>query len=162
MKRRAFISLIGGAAMWPVAARAQQSERMRVIGVLMPVAAGAPEGVARLGAFVQRLQQSGWTDGRNVRIETRWVTDAGQLRRYAAELVALAPDVILAVGGTTVGPLLQETRTLPIVFTLTLDPVGAGYVDSLAQPGGNATGFTAYEYGLSGKGWNCSKRLHRA
>ena len=151
MRRRAFITLLGGAAAWPCVAGAQQPERMRRIGVLMPVAADVPEAVARLAAFVQGLQQLGWTDDRNVRIETRWATDSDQLRRYAAELVALAPDVILAAGGTVVGPLLQATRTVPIVFTLTLDPVGAGYVDSLAQPGRNATGFTAYEYGLSAK-----------
>jgi putative ABC transport system substrate-binding protein len=152
VKRREFITMLGSAAAaWPLAARAQQPERMRRIGVLMPVAADAPEAVARLAAFVQGLQQLGWTEGRNVRIETRWATDPDQLRRYAAELIALAPDVILAAGGTVVGPLLQTTRTLPIVFTLTLDPVGAGYVDSLAQPGRNATGFTAYEYGLSAK-----------
>jgi putative ABC transport system substrate-binding protein len=151
VRRRTFITLLGGAAAWPVAAQAQQLGGIRRIGVLMPVAADAPEAVARLAAFVHGLQQLGWTDGRNVRIEARWATDPDQLRRHAAELVALAPDVILAAGGTAVGPLLQATRTLPIVFTLTLDPVGAGYVDSLAQPGRNATGFTAYEYGLSAK-----------
>ena len=153
MKRRAFITLIGGAAAaWPLAARAQQPGGMRRVGVLMALAADDPEGQARFAAFVQGLQESGWTDGRNVRIETRWAAgDADRFRRYAAELVALAPDVILASGGTGVGALLQATRTVPIVFTQTNDPVGAGYVDSLARPGGNATGFTNMEYGMSGK-----------
>jgi putative ABC transport system substrate-binding protein len=151
MRRRDFVTLVGGTAAWPLVARAQQAERMRLIGVLIPLASDAPEGVARLAAFVQGLQQLGWSDGHNVRIETRWAIDSEQLRRYAVELVALAPDVILAVSGTVVGPLLQATRTVPIVFTLTLDPVGAGYVESLAQPGRNATGFLAYEYGLSAK-----------
>jgi putative ABC transport system substrate-binding protein len=152
MKRREFITLLGGAAAWPLAAtHAQSPDRMRRVGVLMALAADAPEGVARLAAFVQGLQQLGWSDGRNVRIETRWATNSEALRRYAAELVALAPEVIVAVSGTVVGPLLQATRTVPIVFTLTLDPVGAGYVESLAQPGRNATGFLAYEYGLSAK-----------
>ena len=150
--RREFITLLGGAAAaWPLATRAQQGERMRTIGVLNALATDAPEGVARLAAFVQGLQQLGWTEGRNVRIETRWAADSDHLRRYAAELVALAPDVILASGGTVVGPLLQATRTVPIVFTLAIDPVGGGWVDSLAQPGRNATGFTSYEYSLTAK-----------
>ena len=153
MRRREFITLLGGAAAaWPLAARAQQAERMRRIGVLMAVAADDPESQRRMTAFVQGLQELGWTDGRNVRIDTRWsAADADLGRRYAAELVALAPDVILASGGTGVGTLLQASRTVPIVFTLTVDPVGAGFVASLARPGGNATGFTGYEYGLSGK-----------
>ena len=152
MRRREFLGVLGGATMWPLAARAQQGERMRRIGVLMSLAAEDPEGQARLTAFVQGLQELGWTDGRNVRIDTRWsAADADLGRRYAAELVALAPDVILASGGTVVGALLQASRTVPIVFTLTVDPVGAGFVASLARPGGNATGFTGYEYGLSGK-----------
>ena len=153
MQRRKFITLLGGAAAaWPLTARAQQPERVRRIGVLMTVAADDPEGQARIAAFQQGLQQSGWTVGRNVRIDTRWgAGDADRIRRYAAELVALAPDVILASGGTVVGALLQATRTVPIVFTQTPDPVGAGYVASLARPGGNATGFTISEYGISGK-----------
>src|SRR5262245_44243415 len=137
-----------------VAARGapQQGERMRRIGVLVALAADDSAGQARLAAFVQSVQELGWTDGRNVRIDTRWAAgDAERFRRYAAELVALAPDVILASGGTGVGALLQVSRTVPIVFTQTLDPVGTGYVDSLARPGGNATGFTSMEYGLSGK-----------
>jgi putative ABC transport system substrate-binding protein len=153
MQRREFITLIGGAAAtWPLAARAQQGDRMRRIGVLMALAADDPQGQARLTAFLQALQQLGWTDGRNVRIDTRWAAgDADRFRRYAAELIALAPDAILASGGTGAGALLQATRTVPIVFTQTNDPVGAGYVDSLARPGGNATGFTNMEYGMSGK-----------
>jgi len=154
MKRRTFLALLGGgaAATWPLAARAQQPDRMRRIGVLLALTADDPESQRRMTAFVQGLQELGWTDGRNVRIDTRWsAADADLGRRYAAELVALAPDVILASGGTVVGTLLQASRTVPIVFTLTVDPVGAGFVASLARPGGNATGFTGYEYGLSGK-----------
>jgi putative ABC transport system substrate-binding protein len=153
VKRRQFITLLGGAAAtWPLAAHAQQAARMRRIGVLMSIAADDPESQRRMTAFVQGLQELGWTDGRNVRIDTRWsAADADLGRKYAAELVALAPDVILASGGTVVGALLQASRTVPIVFTLTVDPVGAGFVSSLARPGGNATGFTGYEYGLSGK-----------
>jgi putative ABC transport system substrate-binding protein len=152
MNRRAFISLLGGMATWPLAARAQQTERMRRIGVLAPFAADDPEEQARVAAFVHGLQQLGWTDGRNVQIDYRWAAgDADRMRKYAAELVALAPDAILAAGGATVGPLLQATRTVPVVFTLTPDPVGAGFVDSLARPGGNATGFTNFEYGIGVK-----------
>jgi ABC-type uncharacterized transport system substrate-binding protein len=132
--RRAFIGLLGGAATWPLAARAQHGERMRRIGVLMAVAADT-EGQARMAAFLQGLQQLGWTDGRNLQIDTRWgAGDADRFRKYAAELVALAPDVILAVGGAVIPSLLQATRTVPIVFTQTPDPVGAGFVDSLARP----------------------------
>jgi putative ABC transport system substrate-binding protein len=151
--RREFITLLGGAAAaWPLAAGAQPSERVRRIGVLMAVAADDPESQRRLTAFVQGLQELGWTDGRNIRIETRWTAgDTDRMRRHAAELVALAPDVILASGGTVVGALLEASRTTPIVFTLTVDPVGAGHVASLARPGGNATGFTGYEYGLAAK-----------
>jgi len=152
MNRREFITLLGGAAAWPLAARAQQPERMRRIGVLMPSAADDPEFQARMTAFVQGLAQLGWLDGRNVRIDTRWgVADADRIRKYAAELVALAPDVILAAGGAVVPPLLQATRSVPIVFTQTPDPVGAGFVQSLARPGGNVTGFTIFEYGISAK-----------
>ena len=125
---------------------------MRRIGVLLPAAADDAEYQARLAAFQQGLAQLGWTIGRNVRIDTRWATaDAAEIRRHAAELAALAPDVILATGASTVGPLLQATRTVPIVFPVVADPVGAGFVDSLARPGGNATGFMSFEYGLSGK-----------
>jgi ABC-type uncharacterized transport system substrate-binding protein len=152
MRRREFITLLGGAAAWPIAARAQQGERMRRIGVLLPQAADDPEAQARLGAFLQALAQLGWTIGRNVRIESRWGGGKDDvIRNHAVELAALAPDVILAHGGSTVGPLLQMTSTIPIVFPVMADPVGAGFVDSLARPGGNATGFTIFEYGISGK-----------
>jgi putative ABC transport system substrate-binding protein len=152
VKRREFITLLGGAAAWPIVARAQQGERMRRIGVLTPLAAEDPEHKARLAAFVQGLQQLSWAVERNVRIDTRaGADDADRARTYAAELVALAPDVILATGGSVVGPLIKVTRSVPIVFTQTPDPVGAGFVDSLARPGGNATGFTLFEYGTSGK-----------
>jgi putative ABC transport system substrate-binding protein len=153
VKRREFITLLGGAAAaWPLAALAQQGERLRRIGVLMNQAADDPEGQARLIAFVQALQQFGWTDGRNVRIDTRWAAgDADRIRQYAAEFAAPAPDVILATGSFGVGPLLQATRAVPIVFVIVPDPVGAGFVDNLARPGGNATGFLQFEYALSGK-----------
>jgi putative tryptophan/tyrosine transport system substrate-binding protein len=153
MKRRDFITLLGGAAAaWPLAARAQQPERMRRIGVLMSTATDDPEGQARIAAFAQGLQQLGWTDGRNVRIDTRWTLgNTDDARKYAAELVALAPDVILASGGAAVGPLLRATRTMPIVFAIVPGPVGSGLVESLARPGGNATGFVQFEYSLSGK-----------
>jgi putative ABC transport system substrate-binding protein len=153
MQRREFIKLIGGsAAAWPLAARAQQSEQMRRIGVLMAINADDPEAQARIAAFVEGLQQLGWTVGKNVRVDYRLAgIDAEILRKYAAELVALAPDVILAQSSTAVAPLLQATRTVPIVFTIVADPVGAGYVDSLARPGGNATGFTVFEYAIGGK-----------
>jgi putative tryptophan/tyrosine transport system substrate-binding protein len=152
MRRRDFITLLGSAAAWPLAARAQQSERMRRIGVLMNLAADDLEGQARLTAFAQGLQQLGWTDGRNARIEYRWaVADAERIRKQAAELVALAPDAILASGVPVVTALLQATRSVPIVFAQVIDPVGSGLVASLARPGGNATGFTTFEYGMSGK-----------
>jgi putative ABC transport system substrate-binding protein len=153
VKRRDFITLLmRAAAAWPLAARAQQAERMRRIGVIMSLAADDKQGQARLAAFLQGLQELGWTDGRNVRIDIRWGTgDAGRNRRHAAELVELAPDVILASGGSIVGPLLQATSTVPVVFTQTPDPVGAGFVESLARPGGNATGFSIFDYSLGGK-----------
>src|SRR6202047_2322695 len=155
MKRREFITLLGAAAAvaWPLAARAQQPDRVRRIGVLMASAADDSESQARIAAFLQGLQQLGWADGRNMRIDTRWATtDADDIRRHAAELAALAPDVLVAATGTvTAAPLLQATRTVPIVFVQVIDPVGAGFVVSLARPGGNATGFTIYEYGMSGK-----------
>jgi ABC-type uncharacterized transport system substrate-binding protein len=161
VKRREFITLLGGAALArPLAARAQQGERMRRIGVLMPSAADDEEYQARMTAFLQGLAQLGWFDGRNVRIDTRWaVADADRIRKYAAELVALAPDVILAPGSATTGPLLQATRTIPIVFATIPDPVGAGFVESLARPGGNATGFIAFEYGLSAKWLELLKQI---
>src|SRR5215831_13646414 len=144
--RREFITLLGGAgASWPIAAWAQQPERMRRIGVLHNRAADDALGQARHGAFLQGLQQADWTIGRNVQVETRWAgADADRIRTYAAELVALAPDVIFATGHDGTAPLLQATRSVPIVFVIVPDPVGAGFVDSLARPGGNATGFTSF------------------
>ena len=149
--RREFTTLLGGAAVaWPVSARAQQPERMRRIGVLTGLAAN-PDSQARNAAFVEGLQQLGWTDGRNVQIEYRWgAGNADNIRKYAAELAALAPDVILVTGGA-VEQVLQATRAVPIVFTVVPDPVGSGFVASLARPGGNATGFVQFEYSLAGK-----------
>jgi putative ABC transport system substrate-binding protein len=152
MRRREFIAGVGSAAAWPFVARAQPSPRMRRIGVLMAMSADDPEGQARLGAFAQGLQQLGWTIGQNIRIDYRWSgANADELRKYAAELVALTPDVILAHSSGAIAALLQATRTIPIVFTIVADPVGAGFVDSLARPGGNATGFTNFEYSFGGK-----------
>jgi len=152
MGRRKFITLLGGAAAaWTLAARAQQGEPMRSIGVLMSQPAGDPVAQARSAAFLQGLQELGWTIGRNVQIEHRWDLDEADHRRNVAELVALAPDVILTTGGISMGPLLQATRTVPIVFVQVTDPVGAGYVESLARPGGNATGFIPFEFGMSAK-----------
>jgi putative tryptophan/tyrosine transport system substrate-binding protein len=161
LKRRKFITLLGGAAAaWPLAARAQQPERMRRVGILVAAASDDAEFQARVGAFLQGLQQLGWSIGRNVRIDARGATaNASDIRRHAAELAALAPDVILAHGSSTVGPLLQATRTVPIVFAILPDPVGAGFVDSLARPGGNVTGFMSYEYGLSGKWLELLKQI---
>jgi ABC-type uncharacterized transport system substrate-binding protein len=161
MGRREFITLLGGAAMWPLAARAQQGERMRHIGVLMAATADDPEYQTRMGAFQQGLALLGWSDGRNVRVDTRWAaTNADDIRKHAVELAALAPDAILAGSGTTtVAPLLQATRTVPIVFVVVIDPVGAGFVASLARPGGNATGFLMFEYGLSGKWLEVLKQI---
>jgi putative ABC transport system substrate-binding protein len=153
MKRREFIGLLGGGAVaWPLAARAQQPGRMRRIGVLLNITADDPESQGRLAAFAQGLQSLGWVIGQNVRVEYRWgggSVDA--MRKYAEELVGLAPDVILAQSTAAVAPLLQSTHTVPIVFTIVADPVGAGYVQSLAHPGGNATGFTGFEYAFAGK-----------
>jgi putative ABC transport system substrate-binding protein len=153
MRRREFISLLGGAAaIWPCAARAQQGEPVRRIGVLMNRAADQPEGQAEVAAFQKALQQLGWNDGRNVRLDIRWsANDVDLDRKYAAELVALAPDVVLANGTLSVTALQRVTHTLPIVFVGVSDPVGAGVVDSLARPGGNVTGFMIFEYSMSGK-----------
>jgi putative tryptophan/tyrosine transport system substrate-binding protein len=152
LRRREFITLLGGAAAWPLAARAQQTDRMRRIGVLMSTATDDPEGQARIAAFAQGLQQLGWTDGRNVRIDTRWTLgNTDDARKYAAELVAFAPDVILASGGAAVGPLLRATRTVPIVFAIVPDPVGSGFVESLARPGGNVTGLSLQLTEITGK-----------
>jgi putative ABC transport system substrate-binding protein len=163
MRRRDFITVIAGlGAVWPLTltARAQQPQRMRRIGVIIPGTADDAEYQARMAAFLQELQQLGWSDGRNVRIDTRWAAgDANLFRKYATELVAFEPDVILAPGSTSLGLLLQTTRTVPIVFATILDPVGAGFVESLARPGGNATGFIAFEYGLSGKWLELLKQI---
>src|SRR5262245_42873700 len=153
MKRRTFITLFGGAAAaWSITARAQQGDRVRRIGVLEPLAVDDPEALARVTAFAQGLQQLGWTAGRNVRIDYRWgAGDADRIRQQAAELVALAPDAILTVGASTTAPMLRATRTVPVVFVSVVDPVGAGYVDSLARPGGNVTGFTNFEFSMGAK-----------
>jgi putative ABC transport system substrate-binding protein len=151
MRRREFIALLAVAA-WPTAVRAQQPERMRRIGVLMNVGESNPDGQARFAAFLQGLQQLGWTDGRNVRLEVRWgADDADRIRRGASELVALPLDVILANTGTTVSALQRVTSTVPIVFASVIDPVGAGFVESMARPGGNTTGFIAFEYAIAAK-----------
>jgi putative tryptophan/tyrosine transport system substrate-binding protein len=150
MRRRQFITLLGGTATWPLAARAQQPGGRRRLGVLMATAADDPESRKRLFALLQGLQQLGWVEGRNLRVDIRWAAgNVDDTRKYAAELTALAPDIILAAGSLAAGPLLQATRTIPIVFTHVPDPVGAGFIDSMARPGGNATGFTSFDYGLS-------------
>jgi putative tryptophan/tyrosine transport system substrate-binding protein len=152
LQRREFIAALGGTAAWPIAVWAQQREGIRHLGLLLPGAADDVEFQAFVGAFLQGLAQSGWIIGRNLSIDTRWAgAKADNIRRHAQELVALAPDVILAHGGSTVGPLLQLTRSIPIVFPTISDPVGAGYVESLARPGGNATGFMANEYSVNAK-----------
>jgi putative ABC transport system substrate-binding protein len=159
--RRSIITLLGGAAAaWPLAARAQQGERVRRIGVLMNLASGDPEGQDRVAAFMQGLQDAGWAVGRNVRIDYRWgAGDPNLFRKYAAELVALAPDVILAASGAPLPFLLEATRSIPIVFAQTADPVGSGYVASLAKPGGNATGFTQIDFSMTGKWLELLKQI---
>jgi putative tryptophan/tyrosine transport system substrate-binding protein len=152
MKRRNFIALLGGAAAWPLATRAQQAAQTRRVGVLMNLAADDAEGLARVTAFAQALQQLGWTDGRNVRIDYRWAAgDPERFQRYAQELLTLGPDVTLASATPGIVALVQASRTVPIVFVAVIDPVGAGFVESLARPGGNVTGFGTFEYGMSGK-----------
>ena len=152
MRRRDFISIVGSMAAWPLVARAQQGQRMRRIGVLMSQSADDPDAVAMTSAFAQGLQERGWVIGSNVRIEYRWgAGDLDRFRKYAAELVALSPDVIVGTAGSIVGDLQQVSRTVPIVFVTTVDPVGGGWVESLARPGGNATGFASPEFSMSGK-----------
>jgi putative ABC transport system substrate-binding protein len=155
MQRRDFITLVGGAAAavtWPVAARAQQPERMKRIGVLYSLAEGDPESVARRAAFEQALKELGWTNGGNLRIDYRWAANDPELiRKFVAELVAMAPDVILTSGSIIVGPMARATLNIPIVFLQVIDPVGSGLIESMAQPGGNITGFTQFEYSLAGK-----------
>ena len=152
MRRREFLGILGGAAAWPVASKAQQVERVRRVGILNILGSDDPEGQARRAVFEQTLEQLGWTVGRDLKIETRQVgSDKDRLRRYAAELVALAPDVIFSIGGLPTTSLQQATRTIPIVFMSVADPVGAGFVESMAHPGGNITGFSNFEYSMSGK-----------
>ena len=152
MKRRKFITLVGGAAAWPFAARGQQAERTRRVGALLPATGDDAVFQARIGAFLQELALLGWSIGRNMQIEIRWASaNPSEIRRHATELVALMPDVILATGDSTMPPLLQATRTVPIVFPVVVDPVANGYVESLARPGGNATGFMISEYSMGGK-----------
>ena len=152
IRRREFIVTLGGAALRGRSRRARNSATVRRIGMLLTAAADDPESLARVGAFLQALAQLGWTVGRNVRIESRWgAGNAELIRKHAVEFAALAPDVILAHGSSTVGPLLQATRTVPIVFPVALDPVAAGFADSLARPGRNATGFMVWEISSSGK-----------
>jgi ABC-type uncharacterized transport system substrate-binding protein len=161
MKRREFITLLGGAAAgWPLAARAETPDGMRRIGVLIPFAENHPVGQARIAAFVRGLQQSGWTDGRNVRIDYRWSGgDPDRTHKLALELIALRPDVVMAITSVAVASLRQVTSTIPIVFAVVADPVGAGYVETLARPGGNVTGFAAQEYALSGKSLELLKEI---
>jgi putative tryptophan/tyrosine transport system substrate-binding protein len=161
MNRRDFITLLGAAAPWPLAARAQQGERMRRIGIVIgATAAGDAEGQARIDVFRQAMELLGWTTGRNLQIEYRWgMADPASIRKYAAELVTSAPDVILSSGAFSLAQLLQETRTVPIVFVNVADPVGAGFVNSLSRPGGNATGFMQFEYSLSAKWLELLKQI---
>jgi putative ABC transport system substrate-binding protein len=160
MRRREFIAGLGSAVAWPLSARTQPAERVRRIGILLPATADDVQFQARVGAFLQGLALFGWTIGGNVRIDTRWAgSNAADIRRQAAELAALAPDVILANGSSTLAPLLQATRTVPIVFAIVADPVGSGFVDGLERPGGNATGFMNFEYSLSGKWLELLKQI---
>jgi putative tryptophan/tyrosine transport system substrate-binding protein len=152
MKRREFITLFGIAGTWPLATRAHALERARLIGMLLPTNANDPEYPTLVDAFMQGLAETGWTVGRNLRVETRWAGgDIEGISKNAAELVALGPEVILAAGSAAAGPAIRATRTIPIIFTIVPDPVGAGFVDSLARPGGNATGFASFEYGIASK-----------
>jgi putative ABC transport system substrate-binding protein len=160
MQRRQFIALLGGAATWPLAARAQQDQRVRRIGVLSALDEDDPESVARRPVFEQALKALGWTNGSNLRVDYRWgADDADRGRKYAAELVALAPDVILTSGNVVLASMMQATRTIPIVFVQVIDPVGAGFVQSLARPGGNITGFTQFEYSLAAKWLELLKQI---
>jgi putative ABC transport system substrate-binding protein len=160
MQRRQFIALLGGAVTWPLAARAQQDQRVRRIGVLSSLAEDDPESVARRPVFEQALKALGWTNGSNLRVDYRWgADDAERVRKLAAEIIALAPDVILTSGNSVLGPLMQATRTIPIVFVQVIDPVGTGFVKSLARPGGNITGFTPFEYSLAAKWLELLKQI---
>jgi putative ABC transport system substrate-binding protein len=160
MQRRQFIALLGGAVTWPLAARAQQDQRVRRIGVLSSLAEDDPESVARRPVFEQALKALGWTNGSNLRVDYRWgADDAERIRKLAAEIIALAPDVILTSGNSVLAPLMQATRTIPIVFVQVIDPVGTGFVKSLARPGGNITGFTPFEYSLAAKWLELLKQI---
>jgi putative ABC transport system substrate-binding protein len=160
MRRRQFIALLGGVAAWPFTARGQQAERMRLIGILQPVAKDDPDYQPWISAFREALQKLGWIEGRNVRIDIRWATtNPGEIRKQAPELAALASDVILAPGTSTVGQLMQAMRTVPIVFPIIADPVAGGFVDSLARPGRNVTGFMLFEYSISGKWLELLKQI---
>jgi len=160
MRRREFIRLTGGAAAWPLVAQAQQPEQLRLIGVLMNRAADDADGRARLASFQQAMKDLGWSEGRNIRIDIRWgENDVNRTGKYAAELVALAPDIVLATGTVSVAAMQHVTRTLPVVFAGVADPVGAGLVDTLARPGGNVTGFMNFEYNLSGKWLETLKQI---
>ena len=163
MRRRDFITLLGGAAVtWPLTARAQQGERMRRIGVLLPAAADDAVYQSRMAAFLRGLQQLGWVDGANVRIDTRWAAGDADRRKYGGELIALGPDVVMAFTSAAVPPLQQLTRAIPIVFAVVADPVGAGFVESLARPSGNVTGLPLLNMPSGANGWSCSKRLRLA
>ena len=160
MQRRQFIALLGGAATWPLAARAQQDQRVRRIGVLSALAEDDPESVARRPAFEQALKALNWTNGNNLRVDYRWAaSDPERIRKLVAEIIALEPDVILTSGTSVVPPMMQATRTIPIVFVQVIDPVGSGFVKSLARPGGNITGFTPFEYSLAGKWLELLKQI---
>jgi ABC-type uncharacterized transport system substrate-binding protein len=163
LRRREFITLLGGAVAWPVAARAQQADRVRRIGVVTSAPETDADLQARYAVLRQALQQLGWTKGRNIQFDQRLgiVGDSDVVRRHAQELVALAPDLIVASGSQNVAALQQVSRTVPIVFLGIVDPVGAGFVASLARPGGNTTGFTPFEYGMGGNGWSCLNRSLR-
>jgi putative ABC transport system substrate-binding protein len=160
MKRRAFITLVGGAAAWPLVVHAQQAEPVRRIGVLLPIAKDDPDYQPWIAAFLKALQELGWIDGRNARVDIRWATsNPDEIRKQAIELVAAAPDVILAPGTSTVAPLTRATHTVPIVFPIIADPVAGGFADSLAHPGGNATGFMLFEYSIGGKWLELLKQI---
>ena len=162
MKRREFITLVGAAAAWPLAARAQQTDRMRRIGVLMSTAVDDPQDPSRHAAFAQGLQELGWTIGSNLRIDYRWGAGSpDNARKYASELAALAPDVMLASGFVALAAVQQTSPTIPVVFVNVIDPVSGGFVESLARPGGNATGFLLFEYATAGNWWSCSNRSRR-
>ena len=163
MKRREFIGLMGATAAWPMVAQAQQSKQVRRIGVLTAYSESDPEAQARVAAFREGLQKLGWTEGRNIRIDARWAaSDAALMQRFAQELVALQPELILSSSTPTTAALLHQTRTIPIIFAIVADPVGSGFVASFPRPGGNVTGFTDISRRSRASGWSCSRRSRRA